>query len=140
MDFSVYDKILVRSVIGICTICIVVCIVSFIGVIYATRKLVKTDAVICIIGLSFAIIGIVVFSMIKIPQYVYDIKNDAYIIYTGEYSIVSNGRSDILVYIENDSIRLESNAGLDEGQYIGTVIYSERSKIALDIQGQSGDG
>ena len=134
MDYSVYDKILIRSVIGVCIICIILCIVSVIGIIYAVRKLDKKDVIICLIGLSIAIVGTLVFSVIKIPQYVYDIKNNAYITYTGEYNIVSNGRSDILVYIENNSIRLESNAGLDEGKYIGTIIYSERSKIAFDIR------
>lgn len=141
MDFSMYDKILIRSVIGIFIVCIVLCIISIMGIIYVIHNLDKISVIICVILLSGVIVGIIVFSAITIPQYVYDIKNNAYITYSGEYNIVSNGRSDILIYIENNSIRLESNAGFDEGEYAGTIVYSERSKRAFDIQGiEKNDG
>lgn len=135
MEFAIYDKILIKNVIGICIVCIILCIVSVIGIVYSVRKLDKIESIVCSVGLSLAIIGTVAFSAINIPKHIYDINNNAYVVYAGEYDVVSSGKMDELVYIENGSVRLEIKvgSGLGEGKHQGTIVYAERSKIVLDI-------
>ena len=135
MEFSIYDKILIKEIAIISIICLIVCVVSILAIIYTSRKLDKIDVIICIAILIIVIVATIVFSCIHISTRISDIKNSNYVTYFGSFRVVSNGRSDILVYIENSSIKLESRGDFDEGQYIGKVVYSRKSKVVLDING-----
>jgi len=55
------------------------------------------------------------------------------VIHTGDFKVESKHTKGSAVFIYIYDIELESYSGLPAGNYTGTVVYSERSAIALEI-------
>ena len=145
MNHSVYDKVLLKYMFTFSIIALVLFIIAIIGVIYAFRHLDKETRIVMSILLSIFLIVVSYFCFENFPKYIYDIKNDAYITYEGDFKVsneYSKG-SAVFIYIDNNK-QLESYSGLLPGDYTGTVIYSERSAIVLDLEigktANTGDG
>ncbi len=82
---------------------------------------------------------ICVFQVKNVSDVVLDIKNESYIVYQGEFTQDNGGYSTRFrtqtTRLMPEDIRLKSRSSLiDSGDYVGTVVYTERSEIALEIK------
>lgn len=141
MNYSLYDKVLLKYMLTFSIIAFVFLMISIVGAIIAFRYLDKEAKIVMSIMLSIFLVVVSYFCFRNFPKYIYDIKNNAYITYTGDFKVESKYTkgSAVFIYIYND-IQLESYSGLPVGNYTGTVVYSERSAIALEITQNTGDG
>lgn len=135
MNHSIYDKILLKYMFTFSIIAFILSIIAIICVVYTFRHLDKEAKIVMSIMLSIFLIVVFCFCFKNFPNYIYDIRNDAYITYTGDFTISNKYTkgSAIFVYIDNNT-QLESYSGMSPGKYTGKVIYSERSAIAFDIE------
>ncbi|MBE6691918.1 MAG: hypothetical protein E7586_01120 [Ruminococcaceae bacterium] len=82
---------------------------------------------------------ICVFQVKNVSEVVLDITNESYVVYQGEFTQDNGGysarfRSQTTRLMPED-IRLKSRSSLiDSGDYVGTVVYTERSRIALEVK------
>lgn len=135
MNYDVYDKILLKYICTFSIVALVLFIITIIGVIYAFRHIDKEARIVISILLSIFLIVVSYFCFKNFPKYIYDIKNDAYITYEGDFKVSNEYTkgSAVFIYIDNNK-QLESYSGALPGNYTGTVIYSECSAIVLDIE------
>ena len=134
MNHSLYDKVLLKYMLTFSVIAFVFLMIAIVGAVIAFRYLDKEAKIVMSIMLSIFLIVVSFFCFRNFPKYIYDIKNNAYITYTGDFKVENKYTkgSAVFVYIDNDT-QLESYSGLPAGNYTGTVVYSERSAIALEI-------
>ncbi|MBP3691742.1 MAG: hypothetical protein J6I80_00695 [Clostridia bacterium] len=135
MNYSIYDKVLLKYMLTFSIIAFICLTIAIVGVIFAFRYLDKEAKIVMTILLSIVLIIVFYFCFGKFPKYIYDIKNDAYITYTGDFEVSDKYTkgSAVFVYIDNNT-QLESYSGILPGNYTGTVIYAERSAIAFDVK------
>lgn len=89
------------------------------------RRWNMADSIVSVLSLIVAV-ATLVFGML--PFWMDYCKKD-YEVYTGRFSIIYQGRHEFTEL--NDGTMLDHAGSLDEGDYVGTVIYSKRSKIFL---------
>ena len=79
---------------------------------------------------------ICVFQTFNIYNVIHDIKNESYISYKGEFSQNNDGYTlDTKTTTLANGLRLKSRSSLIEnGNYVGVVVYTERSEIAVEVQ------
>ena len=65
-------------------------------------------------------------------EHCYDIQNNAYLVWEGDFTIVKYGKSWFCYIPDQSGIRLEVVDSLPEGNYTGRVVYSEKSKVLLE--------
>ena len=135
MDYSLYDKVLLKYMVSFSIIALILVIIAIICAVYAFRHLDKEAKIVMSIILSIFFIVVSCICFKYFPKYIYDIKNNAYITYTGDFTVSDNkyAKDSSFVYIDND-IQLESYSGMTPGNYTGTVIYSERSLVVFDVE------
>lgn len=135
MNHSVYDKVLLKYMLTFSIIALVLFIIAIIGVIYAFRHIDKEARIVISILLSIFLIVVSCFCFKNFPKYIYDIRNNAYITYEGDFKVSNEYTkgSAVFIYIDNNK-QLESYSGILPGNYTGKVIYSERSAIVLDLE------
>lgn len=112
-------------------------IITIISAIFTTRfvKKEKEPKWSHIIWIAFSIICI--WQAKNISDVILDIKSESYVVYQGEFSQNNGGYSlDVkTTRLMPDDIRLKSRESLIEsGYYTGTVIYTERSEIAVEVK------
>ena len=84
-----------------------------------------------ILGLG-GVVGCLVLGISTAWKCTYDINNQAYIVWQGDFSVYQDGPTKSRWYLPDDNgIKLEGD-GLEEGQYTGRIVYSEKAKIVLD--------
>lgn len=137
MSDSIYDKVLLKYMISFSIIAFIMVIIAIICVIYTFRHLDKDKEAKIVMSILSSIILIIASYICfdHFPKYFYDIKNNAYITYTGDFTVsdkYSKG-SACWIYIDDDT-KLESYSGLSSGNYTGTVIYAKRSAIAFEVE------
>ncbi len=135
MNYSIYDKVLLKYIFAFSIIAFILFIIAIVCVVYAYRHLDKEAKIVMSIMLSIFIIVVSCFCFNYFPKYIYDIKNNAYITYIGNFTVSDNkySKDSTFVNIEND-IQLESYSGIPPGNYTGTVIYAKRSAIVLEVK------
>ncbi len=135
MNYAIYDKILLKYVVTYSIVALVFLILAIIGVILAFRYLDKEAKIVMSIMLSVILVVVSFFCFKNFPKYIYDIKNNAYITYTGNFEVSNKYTKGSAVFVRIDNgTQLESYSGILPGSYTGTVIYSERSAIAFDVK------
>lgn len=143
MTFSAYDKVLLKYMFTFSIIAFILLIIVIVCVIFTFRHLDAEAKILMSVLLSIILIIIFYFCFKNFPKYIYDIKNDAYITYTGDFEISNEYTkgSAVFIHIDNNT-QLESYSGMSPGNYTGTVIYAEHSAIAFDIkiECRQGDG
>lgn len=137
MDYYVFDKILAQRIITYALITVICWSGSLFGLFYNFKNMKNQKTMFCItnflcVGL---LVGSLIWSITSVSKLVYDIKNRAYIVWEGEFLVdyyTSSGN--VSVFIPNeDGMMLETGDWPAAGKHLGTVIYSEKSKIVLDI-------
>lgn len=140
MDYSFFEKIIMKRTCFFLIICSVILLVSFFAIRYIFLKMRKEKAMFfALLSLcAIAIIGSVVLSSSVVYSAAYDIKNQAYIIYDGAFSVdkyVEGNGNCTLILFDKKSTKLETDAYvLEAGKHTGKVIYGEKTKIVLSIQ------
>lgn len=62
----------------------------------------------------------------------YDIQNKAYIVWSGEFTVINSGRS-CYIYLPNENgVQVEVFDMYEDGVYNGTVIYGEKTIVVVD--------
>lgn len=62
----------------------------------------------------------------------YDIQNKAYIVWSGEFTVINSGRS-CYIYLPNENgVQVEVFDMYEDGVYNGTVVYGEKTKVVVD--------
>ncbi len=80
---------------------------------------------------------ICVFQAKNVSDVVLDIANESYVVYQGEFTQDNKGYSLLpkSTRLISEDIGLKSRLSLiDSGDYVGTVVYTERSRIALEVK------
>lgn len=139
MDYSLYENIITKKLIYYSTLSVIAMIFSIVCLIYLVKKMRDEKALFCflMILLCFSIVGSVVLGGKTIYSSIYDIKNQAYICYEGEFLIDTDveTRNGTCTTRLGDGTKLETDAyQYLAGTYTGKVIYGEKTKIVLDIQ------
>ena len=88
-----------------------------------------------------AFVVLLVFQARDIVNVFLDIKNESYTVYNGEFVQINDNhrftqyQNTCTTRLEPEDIRLRSTGYLiDDGTYVGTVIYTERSEIVVEIK------
>lgn len=138
-DYALYEKIIIKDTIYSVVICMLVVIASIIAIIYSHKHfkdekifniIITTVAIGCIIGGSILGIRSAITS-------VHDISMRAYIRYDGVYIVDKNvetrsGSGKIYLQDQNKTLLTVDGYALSAGEHKGYVIYSEKTKIALE--------
>lgn len=138
MNYSVFEKILTNRVIGYGFISTIAFLVGLIGVIYSFKNM--REEKVEFYTVNFLCIGLIIGSFVFFnacaSELMYDIKNQAYIVWNGEFTVDKHQSSgDVFIYIPDENgIKLESGDWPEAGKHTGTVIYGEKSKVVLDIK------
>ena len=135
MSHSIYDKVLLKYIFSFSIIAFILFIIAIVCVIYTFRHLDKEAKIVISILLSVFLIVVSYFCFKNFPKYIYDIKNNTYITYTGDFTVSNKYTkgSAVFVYIDNYT-QLESYSGISPGNYTGTVIYAKSSAIVLEVK------
>ena len=92
--------------------------------------------IIIILMIIFALF-IIAYATIEISLFSYDLNNQAFDEYQGEFSYrkVSGNEEDVLKFPDGTSIKVRSVANFDisTGEYDGSIIYGKYSKWAIKI-------
>lgn len=151
MDYAAYEEILTDQMMGVGVviglIVFILVLVLFFRIRYIYKKNKKTarwnlkrklrlSDYCCIVLMCFSL-----FLGVKyISEYNYDVQNQAYIVWNGDFVIEHYGKSSFLYIPDEDGLRLEGGRSLFDGEYTGQVIYGEKSKIVLEIHVDEDDG
>lgn len=146
MDFSVYEAQLTKRMLlfGIsCALLAVVFIICLFFVWHSSfcksksncpKEIIEaklTQWILCIFCVA-GIIGCILLGGSTAWKCLYDINNQAYLVWEGNISVYQDGPTKSRWYLPDEGgIKLEG-AGLDEGKYTGTVVYSVKTKIVLE--------
>ena len=142
-DFSQYEAVIKRNSTVTIVLCAVLLLISCIGIFlikkYAKDAETKDDRICNRIFLVLAI-ACVIMSVVFIVNTVYatnyDIKNQAYLVYEGEFEIVrTKSGANVFLAPKNMFKWLEwSNSYVEDGIYNGKIIYSEKTKIVFQLE------
>lgn len=129
MDYAQYDTILLQRMLVFGVVSLALSGIWFAFVIKDRKQRMTIHKLFCIVMCLVCFL----FGAIEVYKHNYDMQNDAYLVWEGEYTIDNHGGTTCFVYLpDKDGIKLEAeNLGID-GTYYGKVIYSEKSKIALE--------
>ena len=148
MDYSRYDEIvrhktnvflvLLAMLFVVCVVGIVLAIVWLKNPIDRSKDERISDRIMLIV-LSIAILLPLVMFPLTVHARQYDIQNQAYLTYEGEFEVVQvkGNSSNVFIYNEKGrKIQLTKNScNLEEGIYMGSVVYSQKTKIAFELDG-----
>ena len=144
-DFSQYEAIILKRATVFVVICVMLFIVCCVGIVlvkkWAKDSQERDDKIsyriLLVICLAFAVLsaGLVVGT---IHAANYDIQNQAYVVYEGEFEVV-NTKSGANVFITpRKIIQLEwlewGGCYVEDGFYNGKVLYSEKTRIVFEVE------
>lgn len=145
MDYSLFEKIIMKQACCFVIIGAILLIASLFAIYYIFKKM-RCDKPMLYTLLSLCVIVIVGDCILcgnVVYSSLYDIKNQAYIVYDGVFSIgkyVEDDWNCSLILNDEKKTKLEIDAYiLESGEYTGKVVYGEKTKIVFDIERQ-GDG
>lgn len=133
---TIIGQVFVRRIISsVVIISIIIAILAFI------RWALKDDVRFKWIFAISIVISVVVVTVLGIglSKILFDIQNEDYVTYYGEYIERGGGQKDlktVVVYDEQgNEIRLLRTGPSEKGTYEGTVVYGRRSKIVVEYNG-----
>lgn len=141
MDYSSFEKIIMKRACCFAIICSVVLIVSLLAICYIFKRI-KGDKPMFFALLSLCVlttVGSCVLGGNVVYSSAHDINNQAYIVYEGVFKVerdleVVSGTC-TMIFHDKEKTSLEMDAYvLDPGEYTGKIIYGEKTKIVLDVQ------
>ena len=140
MDFSLYEKIIFKQTLSSLIIGLVVLILAVFSLIYIFKNMRDEKLYFCLLCILciIAIVGTIVLGGHTIYAAVYDVKNQAYVSYQGNFIFdddIDSRNGVCSLYIPDKSgLLLETEAYLLEaGKYTGEVVYGEKTKVTLRI-------
>ncbi len=138
MDYSAYEKAITGRMTYFIIIGAVVFIVGIICIIYMCRNIrsEKIKFAVLLALACFAVVGSGILTGDVVYSSVYDIKNQAYCTYEGQFRVDTDveTRSGTCTLYLGDGTKLETDAYiLSEGDHEGRVVYGLKTKIVLDI-------
>ena len=107
--------------------------------IYAIRGIIKDgwewhSAIILLLCVGAIVLG-VIFSVQNYPPLVKDIREDAYVTYSGPVKRYhGGGHTDCTELLDGSGIILQSTGGITKGTFNATVVYGEHSHQLLEIE------
>ena len=149
MNFQLFEKILLKRAIYFSIICVIILIISILALKYIFKNMQQEKVLFYILNILciIAAVGSLVLGGRTIYSSIYDIKNKAYINYCGNFIIsndVENRSGTCSLYLpDKNGLHLETDAYLiDSGEYVGVIIYGEKTKVVLDVETNNiqGDG
>jgi len=143
-DFSQYDAVIQRRATVFVVLLVALLAFCCFGIVFIKKSSKDSqaradkisDRVILFTGIVLAILSVML--MIgTVYASNYDIKNQAYLVYEGEFEIV-NTKSGANVFITpRKIIQLEwlewGNCDVDDGFYNGKILYSEKTRIVFEV-------
>lgn len=145
MDYSRYDEIVRREANVFLVLLVMFFAVCVVGIVLSIVWLRDSDNRskderisdrIMLIVFSIAILMPLVLFPLTIHAKQYDIQNQAYLTYEGEFEVVRvKAGANVFIYNEKGRrIQLDKNScNLEEGTYMGSVVYSQKTKIAFKL-------
>lgn len=145
MDYTRYDEIVSRHTTVFLVLLGMLFVVCAVGIVLAIVWLRDSDHRskderisdrILLIVFSIAILMPLVLFPLTIHAKQYDIQNQAYLTYEGEFEVVRvKAGANIFIYNEKGrKIQLDKNScNLEEGTYMGSVVYSQKTRIAFEL-------
>ena len=138
MDYSAYEKAITCRMTYFIIIGAVVFIGGIICIIYMCRNIrsEKIKFSILLALACFAVVGSGILTGDVVYSSVYDIKNQAYCTYEGQFRVDTDveTRSGTCTLYLGDGTKLETDAYiLSAGEHEGRVVYGLKTKIVLDI-------
>lgn len=135
MSFTEYDKILIKQMAVYSVPLIFLGLITAAMLIYSLKKLKGNEKKLFSLLFTLITAAIAAFLIWKLPNYIYDIKNKAYITYDGNVYIENDGTGDT-VYLTDASKKLLAGYTYHvSGKFYGKVVYAERSGelVHMDI-------
>ena len=145
MDYSRYDEIVRREANVFLVLLVLFFAVCVVGIVLSIVWLRDSDNRskderisdrIMLIVFSIAVLMPLVLFPLTIHAKQYDIQNQAYLTYEGEFEVVrKKAGANVFIYNEKGrKIQLDKNScNLEGGIYIGSVVYSQKTKIAFKL-------
>lgn len=145
MDYTRYDEIVSRHTTVFLVLLGMLFVVCAVGIVLAIVWLRNSDHRskderisdrIMLIVFSISILMPLVLFPLTIHAKQYDIQNQAYLTYEGEFEVVRvKAGANIFIYNEKGrKIQLDKNScNLEEGTYVGSVVYSQKTRIAFEL-------
>lgn len=140
LRYEIYEKMIMKRLIGLGLIDILGIVVGIICIIYFLKEMRREKKleyyILFFLGILLSIgSGILLFDLTYVS--LYDIRNKAYIVWEGDF-VVGEGQSSGMcdLYISDESgieLGMESS-WLDSGSYTGRVVYGQKTKEVLEIQ------
>lgn len=140
MDNSLYDKIIMHYLFAWLIIGGLIIIVASGCLIYLIKRWDADDRFTCWTLLTLAagvIIGTIILVGDTVVEASHDLKNHAYIVCEGEFSVIDDAQtpSKGCTFILSDGKRLDSTLYvLHPGEYKGRIVYGEKTEKILDFQ------
>ncbi len=139
MDHSAYEKAIEGRMAYFIIIGAVVFIVGIISIIYMCRNMrgEKIYFAVLLTLACFAVVGSAVLVGSVVYSSLYDINNQAFVIYEGQFKVdtdVETRSGTCSLYLE-DGTKLETDAYLlSAGIHEGRIVYGLKTKIVLDVE------
>ncbi len=140
MDYSAYDQILTQQLVVYVIVSGLLLIVGLGCIIYIVknRSDMKTyEFVLLLVLICGSVIGAVIWGGNSATDIAYDIKNQAYIVSEGAFTVIEDEAtpSKRLSLILSDGTRFEIDRYIyNTGEYTGRVVYGEKTRCVLDVQ------
>jgi amino acid transporter len=142
-DFSQYEAVIKRNSTVTIVVFAMLLLISCIGI-FLIKKYAKdaetkddriSDRIILVLAIACAIMS-VVFIVNTAYATNYDIKNQAYIVYEGEFEIVrTKSGANVFLAPKNMFKWLEwANPYGEDGIHSGKIVYSEKTKIVFQLE------
>ena len=140
VDYTSYERIITRVTTLMMVLVAILFVVAIIGA-FMFRKAEeherRSDRIGRLIVFVFCILtacGAACFFFATVYARNYDINNQAYVTYEGEFMVVSNkSKTNVFIYTPRRIRLTDLNCDLEEGTYTGRIVYSEKTRIVFEM-------
>ena len=141
VDYTSYEKIITRVTTVMMVIVAILFVVAIIGA-FMFRKTEeherRSDRIARLIVFVFCILtacGAAGFFFATAYARKYDINNQAYVTYEGEFMVafVNASQANVFIYTPRRIRLTDLNCDLEEGTYTGRIVYSEKTRIVFEM-------
>ena len=139
MNYEIFEVILTKRIVVTIIVCVVAMIFGVCFTIYSIRTRRTHNDYPLFLIMSLIVIGCAIILGSHIYAYAYDIINQAYIVYEGDYlrPDIDHRTHTLYIYENGDEINLEIPETMvtRDARYSGKakIIYAQKSKLVLDI-------
>ena len=140
VDYSSYEKVISRVTTVMMVLVAVLFVVAVIGIFLfgkAEEKESRNDKIGRRVALAIFIItacASLCFFFATVYARNYDINNQAYVTYEGEFKVVFNkSKANVFIYTPQRIQLSDLQGRLEEGLYTGRIVYSEKTRIVFEM-------